>query len=185
MSPHNERLGKKRVRISLVALSSAAVLAVYGAGYVRTRAAAERFAEEPVRRRPVVPPAIRAAAPAPTAILAAPPGGPPQVSRTDAGSAAVSSTSPNHTVSTGAVKRTVAVATAAVPRVTETAVSLGSAAGCSSRRQRADAVFGLRRLRTARRRHHSGVRSRDGPSAASAAAIQGRHVHRLGNVAAW
>ena len=37
---------KKNVGNSLLALSSAAVLAVYAAGYVRTRAAAERFAEQ-------------------------------------------------------------------------------------------------------------------------------------------
>jgi len=36
----------KRFGSSLLALSSAAVLAVYAAGYVRTRAAAERFAEQ-------------------------------------------------------------------------------------------------------------------------------------------
>jgi uncharacterized protein with FMN-binding domain len=47
------RSGKK-VANSLVALSSAAVLTVYAAGYARTRAAAERFAADDVRR-PVVP----------------------------------------------------------------------------------------------------------------------------------
>ena len=40
---------------SLIALSSAAVLGVYGAGYVRTRAAAEQFSDEPVRRHPFAP----------------------------------------------------------------------------------------------------------------------------------
>lgn len=40
---------------SLIALSSAAVLGVYGAGYMKTRAAAERFSDEPVRRHPVEP----------------------------------------------------------------------------------------------------------------------------------
>lgn len=45
----------KRVGNSLLALSSAAVLAVYAAGYVRTRAAAERFAEQTEARiRPTV-----------------------------------------------------------------------------------------------------------------------------------
>jgi uncharacterized protein with FMN-binding domain len=43
------------VKKSLIALSSAAVLGVYGAGYVRTRAAAEHFSDEPVRRHPVAP----------------------------------------------------------------------------------------------------------------------------------
>lgn len=39
-------MSDKKVSNSLLALSSAAVLAVYSAGYVRTRAAAERFAEQ-------------------------------------------------------------------------------------------------------------------------------------------
>jgi uncharacterized protein with FMN-binding domain len=39
------------IKHNLVALGSAAVLAVYSAGYVRTRAAAERFAAEDAERR--------------------------------------------------------------------------------------------------------------------------------------
>jgi|SRR5579872_227375 len=46
---------KKSVGNSLLAVSSAAVLAVYAAGYVRTRAAAERFAEQTEARvRPLI-----------------------------------------------------------------------------------------------------------------------------------
>jgi uncharacterized protein with FMN-binding domain len=45
----------KKVANSLVALSSAAVLAVYTAGYVRTRSAADRFALQAAVRRPVIP----------------------------------------------------------------------------------------------------------------------------------
>ncbi len=46
----------KKVANGLVALSSAAVLAVYAAGFVRTRPAAERFAQQAEeRRRPVLP----------------------------------------------------------------------------------------------------------------------------------
>jgi uncharacterized protein with FMN-binding domain len=45
----------KKVANSLVALSSAAVLAVYAAGYSRTRSAASRLAAQAVERRPVVP----------------------------------------------------------------------------------------------------------------------------------
>ena len=45
----------KRVANSLLALSSAAVLAVYAAGYTRTRAAADRFTHEAEARRPVIP----------------------------------------------------------------------------------------------------------------------------------
>ena len=40
------------VKSNLVALGSAAVLAVYSAGYARTQSAAERFADEPTGRRP-------------------------------------------------------------------------------------------------------------------------------------
>jgi uncharacterized protein with FMN-binding domain len=53
----------KKVANSLVALSSAAVLAVYTAGYVRTKSAADRFALQASVRRPV--PAPPAAAPLP------------------------------------------------------------------------------------------------------------------------
>ncbi|MDR3703198.1 MAG: FMN-binding protein [Candidatus Sulfopaludibacter sp.] len=81
----------KKVANSLVALSSAAVLAVYAAGYSRTRSAASRLEAQAVERRPVVPlplpeasPAepvqpsasvpVRAAAPTPIAVPVPPPG---------------------------------------------------------------------------------------------------------------
>ena len=52
----------------LVALSSAAVLAVYVAGYVRTRAAADRFAAEAAPRRApaATPPLVQAPPPLPS-----------------------------------------------------------------------------------------------------------------------
>ena len=50
------------VKHNLVALGSAAVLAVYAAGYSRTRAAAQRFATESADRRPPAAP-LRAVAP--------------------------------------------------------------------------------------------------------------------------
>ncbi len=52
----------------LVALSSAAVLAVYATGYVRTRAAADRFAAEAAPRRApaATPPLVQAAPPLPS-----------------------------------------------------------------------------------------------------------------------
>ena len=53
----------KRVSNSLVALSSAAVLAVYTAGYVRTKSAAERFEVQAATRRPVIPAPAAAAPP--------------------------------------------------------------------------------------------------------------------------
>ena len=59
-------MGEKKVSNSLVALGSAAVLAVYTAGYVRTKSAADRFALQAEMRRPAVP-APPAAGPAPVA----------------------------------------------------------------------------------------------------------------------
>src|SRR5207237_2855644 len=52
-------------RRPLVALSSAAILTVYAAGYVRTRSAAERFAVEAAPRRAAAgtPPTIESPAP--------------------------------------------------------------------------------------------------------------------------
>ena len=56
----------KKVANSLVVLSSAAVLAVYAAGYLRTRAAADRFAVQAESRRPAIPaPATAPASPKP------------------------------------------------------------------------------------------------------------------------
>ena len=54
----------QRVSHSLVALSSAAVLAIYAAGYSRTQSAADRFAVVAAERRPVAP-APAAAPPTP------------------------------------------------------------------------------------------------------------------------
>jgi uncharacterized protein with FMN-binding domain len=62
----------KKVSRSLVALSSAAVLAVYTAGFIRTKAAADRFLDEPVRRRPVAPIAMVGDVAAPPAVPTAP-----------------------------------------------------------------------------------------------------------------
>lgn len=62
--------GGRRSKNNLVALGSAAVLAIYAAGYVRTRGAAQRLAE-PEHRRPASPdrvaklPAAQPSAPAP------------------------------------------------------------------------------------------------------------------------
>ena len=51
----SERESNKKVANGLVALSAAAVLAVYSAGYVRTRSAADRFALQAEGRRPAAP----------------------------------------------------------------------------------------------------------------------------------
>ena len=69
MKPHGGHRSRRKSN-GLVALSSAAVLTVYSAGYLRTRAEAERFANDDARR-PVIPaPAVPAAPPA-TPILSA------------------------------------------------------------------------------------------------------------------
>jgi uncharacterized protein with FMN-binding domain len=49
-----QRGSNKKVSHSLVAMSSAAVLAVYAAGYTRTRSAAQRLEDQSVERRPAV-----------------------------------------------------------------------------------------------------------------------------------
>jgi uncharacterized protein with FMN-binding domain len=54
---------RKKVANGLVALSSAAVLAVYSAGYLRTRPAADRFALQAAGRRQTAPVPPTAAAP--------------------------------------------------------------------------------------------------------------------------
>jgi uncharacterized protein with FMN-binding domain len=59
----------KKVANSVVALSSAAIVAVYGAGYARTRAAADRFAQQAADRRPHIP-TPRGTNRAPTALTA-------------------------------------------------------------------------------------------------------------------
>src|SRR4051812_15133474 len=72
----DDRGSHKKLSNSLVALSSAAVLAVYTAGYVRTKSAADRFAIQAATRRPVIPaPAMGApvSSPAPVTVAAAPP----------------------------------------------------------------------------------------------------------------
>jgi uncharacterized protein with FMN-binding domain len=53
----------KKVANGLMALSSAAVLTVYAAGYLRTRAAAQRFTETPAVRRAAGPVEVPAAGP--------------------------------------------------------------------------------------------------------------------------
>ena len=60
----------------LVALSSAVVLAVYSTGYLRTQAAADRFAADTDQRRQVAPAAIEARVPAAPAVSGAAPAPP-------------------------------------------------------------------------------------------------------------
>lgn len=60
--PRDEGSPGRKIANSLVALSSAAILAVYAAGYARTRPAAERFAAAAARRKPFIPAPARAEA---------------------------------------------------------------------------------------------------------------------------
>lgn len=57
------RSRSKQQTNSLVALGSAAVLAIYSAGFVRTRAAAQRFDDEGMARRAPNEPIVRSAVP--------------------------------------------------------------------------------------------------------------------------
>jgi uncharacterized protein with FMN-binding domain len=57
----------RKIANSLTALSSAAILTVYAAGYLRTRSAVERFSAPSAQRRPAAPSASKAAAPVVTA----------------------------------------------------------------------------------------------------------------------
>ena len=70
----SESRSNKKVANGLVALSSAAVLAVYAAGYQRTKTAADRFAVQAEGRRPVLP-VLPAAAP-PVTLAPTPPPAP-------------------------------------------------------------------------------------------------------------
>ena len=71
----------KKVSNSLVALSSAAVLAVYSAGYIRTKSAADRFAVQADARRPAIPgPATSGRAETSTRALPASPADPTSTS---------------------------------------------------------------------------------------------------------
>jgi hypothetical protein len=50
-----QRLTGKRISGSLITLSSAAIFAIYAAGYEQTKAAADRFAEQSAQRMASVP----------------------------------------------------------------------------------------------------------------------------------
>lgn len=100
----------KRVANSLLALSTAAVLAVYAAGYVRTRSAADRFEVQAAGRRPAIPGPPSAAPPAAeTASVVAPP------------VAVAPKRTPNKPI-----KKTRPAAPVAVPAVTPAAPSLAA-----------------------------------------------------------
>jgi uncharacterized protein with FMN-binding domain len=99
----------QRVSRGLVALSSAVVLAVYSAGYLRTQAAADRFAAEADQRRPLVPAPVPAD-PAPST---------PPVTR----SASVAPVSAPDPVATAGTAAWVTPAPAAVVRTAASATS--------------------------------------------------------------
>ena len=74
--------GSKKVTHSLVAMSSAAVLAVYAAGYTRTRSAAERLESQASAHRPAPAGPPRTASPAAETAMTVPAGPAREVSRT-------------------------------------------------------------------------------------------------------
>jgi uncharacterized protein with FMN-binding domain len=69
----------KKVANSLVAVGAAAVMAVYAAGYSKTRSAADRFDAQSAGRRPVAPDSVPPASAAPAADTAAVPDAPPEL----------------------------------------------------------------------------------------------------------
>jgi uncharacterized protein with FMN-binding domain len=80
----NDSKQNRRRQSGLVALSSAAVIGVYAAGFLKTRSAAQELEGESARRRTAAPVAVVAsAAPAPVETRVGPPAAPP-----DAASAA-------------------------------------------------------------------------------------------------
>jgi uncharacterized protein with FMN-binding domain len=117
----------KKVANSLVALSSAAVLAVYTAGYLRTKSAADRFAVQAAVRRPspASPPSAASAVDSPPAKATANPEvaarpAPPLAHPTTVGLPRVRSQA-NRDQQVRAVKSKSAVTAPPTPTVTETA----------------------------------------------------------------
>jgi uncharacterized protein with FMN-binding domain len=95
----------KKIGNGLVALSSAAVLAVYTAGYQRTRSAADRFAMDAIERRPADPFGESAAAPG--AAPSEPSDAPPPAGR-------ITSTEPGDPSAAPALKRAARTAPPAI-----------------------------------------------------------------------
>lgn len=103
--------GNRKIRHSLVALGSAAVLAVYTAGYERTRTAAERLALQAGERRPVVPAPVAAVAPATPETITDAAGRPPR----DA-DGPLTDVRPSSEIPAGAERRTVTSRDESSPR---------------------------------------------------------------------
>lgn len=108
----------KKVANSLVAVGAAAVMAVYAAGYSKTRSAADRFDAQSAGRRPVAPDAAPAAPPASSNTAAIPDA--PEASAAPAQPSHVASISnpapaPSSTVSPAPVATEVAVAAPVAP----------------------------------------------------------------------
>ena len=98
----------KKVANGLVAVGAAAVMAVYAAGYSKTRSAADRFDAQSAGRRPAAPDATPAPA-APAAAAAAIPDAPPPQTAT------ISKPARSPVVSAAPVAKEAAVATAVTP----------------------------------------------------------------------
>ena len=101
----------KKVANSLVAVGAAAVMAVYAAGYSKTRASADRFDAQSAGRRPAAPDSTPAAPVAPAADTAAIPDAPPPQT------ASISKPAPSSPVPAAPVATEAAVATSVAPSV--------------------------------------------------------------------
>jgi uncharacterized protein with FMN-binding domain len=108
----------KKVSNTLVALSSAAVLAVYTAGYLRTKSAADRFVLQAETRRPVIP------APAVTGPTTSPSGPPAPVAISPPGERSITPVQgpSESTPPTGKARRPSRVATQKVPSTPSSAI---------------------------------------------------------------
>jgi len=100
----------------MVAVGAAAVMAVYAAGYSKTRSAADQFDAQSAGRRPAAPDRTPAAPPAPAADTAAVPDAPPVAAPAQSSqSASISKQAPSAPVPTAPVATESAPATPVAP----------------------------------------------------------------------
>lgn len=122
MSHHARKPGGGRVSTGLVALGSAAVVAIYSAGFLKTKAAAARFEDPRAQRRAAVPPGV-----IPPGVVPAP----ATVARTDAiadpvqpaGAAAAGIPQPAVTLAIPTVPANRPTATASMPETSTAAAA--------------------------------------------------------------
>jgi uncharacterized protein with FMN-binding domain len=111
----------KKVANSLVAVGAAAVMAVYAAGYSKTRSAADRLDAQSAGRRPAAPESVPAAPAAPAADTAAVPDAPPALAASTPQPQVASTSIPARVPSSPPVSATPAATEAAATPVTPSA----------------------------------------------------------------